>query len=160
LRFTLPFAKFETDISNEAGQTRLTAGHIVSKDYAIAQLWIGGNLTYLEQLCAVSFRDAGHHVKMFTYGEVGNIPDGIEVCDANDILPQEGFLTHERTGSPALHSDLWRYKLLEKHDDIIWADTDAYCVKRFKTPNGHFYGWESKTHINGGVLGLPRSRIF
>ncbi len=128
----------------------------MSKDYAIAQLWIGGNLTYLEQLCAVSYRDAGHHVKMYTYGEVGNIPDGIEVCDANEILPEKGFLIHERTGSPALHSDLWRYKLLEKHDDIIWADTDAYCVKRFKTPNGHFYGWESKTHINGGVLGLPQ----
>ncbi len=156
LRFTLPFAKIETSISNKAGQTRSIAGHIVSKDYAIAQLWIDGDLTYLEQLCAVSFRDAGHHVKMYTYGDVGNIPDGIELCDANDILPQKTFLTHERTGSPALHSDLWRYKLLEKHDDIIWADTDAYCVKRFKTPNGHFYGWESKTHINGGVLGLPQ----
>lgn len=131
-------------------------GHIVSKDYAIAQLWIDGNLTFLEQLCAASFRDAGHHVKLYTYGEVPNVPDGIEICDANDILPREGTLTHERTGSPALHSDLWRYKLLEKHDDVIWADTDAYCVKRFKSPNGHFYGWESTTHINGGVLALPQ----
>jgi hypothetical protein len=28
-------------------------------------------------------------------------------------------------------------------------------VKPFTTPTGHFYAWESKKHVNGGVLGLP-----
>lgn len=125
-------------------------------EYQIAALWIDGKLSYLEQLCLVSFKDAGHHVKLYTYEEVGNIPDGIEIADANEILPRESFLVHARTGSPALHSDVFRYKLLEKNDRTIWADTDAYCVKPFETPNGHFYGWESDTHINGGVLGLPK----
>ena len=127
----------------------------MSKDYAIAQLWIGGNLSYMEQLCAVSFRDAGHHVKMYTYGDVGNIPDGIEICDANEIMPLGDVIAHKRTGSPAPQADKWRYNMLAKTDDQIWADTDAYCVKRFTSDNGHFHGWESKRHINNGVVGLP-----
>ena len=127
----------------------------MTKDYAIAQLWIGGALTYMEQLCAVSFRDAGHHVKMYTYGEVQNIPDGIEICDANEIMPMGPVIAHKRTGSPAPQADKWRYNMLAKTDDQIWADTDAYCVKKFTTPNGHFHGWESQHHINNGVVGLP-----
>jgi hypothetical protein len=125
-------------------------------EYQIAMLWVEGPLSYLEQLCAVSFRDAGHHVKLYTYGKVTHIPDGIEVTDANEVLPQTNFLTHERTGSPALHSDLFRYHLLAGTERTIWADTDAYCARAFETPNGHFYGWESDKHINGGVLGLPQ----
>ncbi len=133
----------------------LIAGQGVAKEYAIAQLWIGGALTYMEQLCAVSFRDAGHHVKLYTYGDVANIPDGIEVCDANEIMPMEGVIAHKRTGSPAPQADKWRYNMLAKTDDQIWADTDAYCVKRFTSSTGHFHGWESPHHINNGVLGLP-----
>ncbi len=125
------------------------------KDYQIAQLWIGGSLSYMEQLCAVSFRDAGHHVKMYTYGDVGNIPDGIEIADANEIMPLGNVIAHKRTGSPAPQADKWRYNMLAKTDDQIWADTDAYCVKKFTTKTGHFHGWESPHHINNGVVGLP-----
>jgi len=129
----------------------------LAKEYAIAQLWIGGNLSYMEQLCAVSFRDAGHHVKMYTYGDVGNIPDGIEICDANEIMPLGNVIAHKRTGSPAPQADKWRYNMLAKTEGQIWADTDAYCVKQFTSPNGHFFGWESAHHINNGVVGLPQN---
>lgn len=125
-------------------------------EYTIAALWMEGPLSYLEQLCLKSFVDAGHrNVVLYHYGPLQNVPEGIELADANEILPQTNFLKHERTGSPALHSDLFRYKMLEKSRNTIWADTDAYCVRKFDTPNGHFYGWESDKHVNGGVLGLP-----
>jgi hypothetical protein len=125
-------------------------------EYQIGALWIGGDLSYLEQLCLVSFVHAGQHVKLYTYGDVTNAPKGVELADANSIMPQTGFLRHERTGSPALHSDLFRYHMLAKNDRMIWADTDAYCVKPFTTPTGHFYAWESDHGLNGGVLGLPQ----
>lgn len=125
-------------------------------DYRIATLWIGGDLSYLEQLCLKSFLDAGHHLTLYSYEPIGNAPAGVEHADAHAILPQTGFLRHGRTGSPALHSDLFRYHLLNKCDRTIWADTDAYCVKRFRTATGHFFAWESETGINGGVLGLPK----
>lgn len=125
-------------------------------EYQIAALWMEGSLSYLEQLCLKSFVDAGHHVKLYHYGPLENVPDNIELADAAEVLPRTDFLTHQRTGSPALHSDLFRYWMLKQNDRTIWADTDAYCMKTFETPNGHFYGWESKSHINGGVLGLPQ----
>jgi predicted methyltransferase len=109
----------------------------------------------MEQLCAASFRDAGHHVKMYTYGDVGNIPDGIEIADANDIMPLGNVIAHKRTGSPAPQADKWRYNMLAQCKNTIWADTDAYCVKPFTSSNGHFHGWESARHINNGVVGLP-----
>ncbi len=128
----------------------------MSQDYEIGALWIGGALSFLEQLCLVSFVDAGHHVKLFTYGEVQNVPKGVEIADGNDVLPMDNALVHKRTGSPALQSDRFRYHMLAQNDHMIWADTDAYCVKPFETPNGHFYAWESPHLVNGGVLGLPR----
>jgi hypothetical protein len=128
----------------------------MTTDYQIGALWIGGTLSYLEQLCLKSFVDAGQHIVLYTYEGVTNAPDGVVLADANDILPQTGFLRHERTGSPALHSDVFRYHMLAKNDRMIWADTDAYCIRPFTTPNGHFYAWESEEGLNGGVLGLPQ----
>lgn len=126
------------------------------KKPVIAMLWMEGPLSFLEQLCIKSFLDAGHRTLLYHYGPLENVPDGVELADANDILPRTNFLTHERTGSPALHSDLFRYRMLAKSDNTIWADTDAYCMKPFETKTGHFYGWESDKHVNGGVLGLPK----
>ena len=60
------------------------------------------------------------------------------------------------TASSATPAPAARRRRLARTDDIIWADTDAYCVRPFTTGNGHFYGWESEHHVNNGVLGLPR----
>ncbi|MXQ07028.1 glycosyltransferase family 92 protein [Alphaproteobacteria bacterium GH1-50] len=125
-------------------------------DTQIAMLWMRGRLSFLERLCVQSFLDAGHHVVLYSYEPVEEVPDGVEHRDAGDILPEDGFLVHERTGSPALHSDLFRYRLLANSDRTIWADTDAYCHRPFRTFEGHLHGWESPWDINGGVLALPR----
>ncbi|WP_211785268.1 hypothetical protein [Falsirhodobacter algicola] len=123
--------------------------------YDIALLWMRGSLSFVEKLCVKSFLDAGHRTILYSYEPIGNVPEGVELRDASDVLPEEGMLVHERTGSPAPHADLFRYRMLAQHENLIWADTDAYCVKPFETTNGHYHGWESPTHINVGVLGLP-----
>ena len=111
----------------------------MAQDYQISSLWIGGALSFLEQLCLRSFVDAGHAVRLYAYEPIPNVPDGVEIADARPVLSQDGFLRHGRTGSPALHSDLFRYHLLAQCDRTIWADTDAYCVRRFETRTGHFF---------------------
>ena len=127
----------------------------MTKEFKIGMLWVEGPLSFLEQLCIVSFLDAGQHVRLYVYNDVPNVPKGVEVCDARDILPTEEFITHARTGSVALHSDKFRYRMLAKYPDIIWADTDAYCVRPFTTESGHFHGLESKNSVASGVLRLP-----
>ncbi|MEL6646098.1 MAG: hypothetical protein AAFQ05_00105 [Pseudomonadota bacterium] len=128
----------------------------MSVEYRIGMLWMEGPLSFLEQLCVKSFVDAGHDVTLYHYGPLQNVPEGVTLADANTVLPKDEEILHARTGSPALHSDLFRYRLLEQEDRMIWADTDAYCAKPFTTPTGHFFAWESDKHINGGVLGLPK----
>jgi hypothetical protein len=128
----------------------------MQREYQVGALWIGGELSYLEQLCLKSFVDAGQHIVLYTYDGVTNAPEGVELADAAAILPPADVLRHARTGSPALHSDLFRYHMLAKCDRMIWADTDAYCVRPFTTDSGHFYAWESEDGVNGGVLGLPQ----
>ena len=125
------------------------------KEYEIGMLWVEGPLSYVEVLCAQSFLDAGHHVKIFHYQDVQNVPDGVELVHGNTVLNIDNFIQHGRTGSLALFSDVFRYHLLKQNTGMIWADLDAYCVKPFETETGHFFGWESAHHINGGVLGLP-----
>lgn len=126
------------------------------REYQIGMLWIDGSLSFLEQLCIKSFLDVGQHVRLYTYGPVTNVPEGVELRDAREVLPEEEILLHNRTGSPALHSDKFRVQMLAQEQDIIWADTDAYCVKPFTTENGHLHGWLAPHEINGGVLALPK----
>lgn len=125
------------------------------REYQIGMLWIDGALSFLEQLCIKSFLDVGQHVCLYTYGDVPNVPEGAERRDARDVLPDDNILTHIRTGSPAVHADKFRYRMLAQQQDMIWADTDAYCVKPFTTENGHFHGRLAAHEINNGVLRLP-----
>ena len=125
-------------------------------DHQIAMLWMRGRLSFLEQLCIRSFQDAGHHVVLYSYEDLAGVPAGVECLSATEVLPERDDIVHSRSGSPAPHADLFRYRLLAGADRTIWADTDAYCCRPFETESGHFYGWESDHEVNIGVLGLPR----
>lgn len=127
----------------------------MSERRQIAMLWVNGPLSYLEQVCMVSFLDAGHPLTLYTYDDVTLVPDGVEVRDARTILPDADFVVHERTGSPAPQSDKFRYRLLAAQDGVIWADTDAYCLRPFEPVNGHYYGY-LEGQVATGVLALPR----
>lgn len=128
----------------------------LTMEYRIASLWIKGNLSYLEQLCLLSFKHAGHDVTLYSYEPLGNVPEGIETADAADILPGANILQHRKTGSPALFANLFRYELMRKTDRTIWVDTDMYVRKPLQTTDGHCFGWESGDSINSAVLRLPR----
>ena len=128
----------------------------MSPDYQVAALWIGCKLSFLEELCLKSFVDAGHHTILFTYEGTENVPDGVEIRDGAEIMPNLNVIRHGRTGSPAPFADKFRYRMLAQLDRTIWADTDAYCCKPFVTATGHFHGYEKEGEVNNGVLGLPK----
>lgn len=121
----------------------------------IATLWIGGRLSWLEQLCLKSFADAGHKITLYSYSPIDNIPPGVLAGDANDIYPGEPMLRHARTGSPAIHADMWRLHLLAK-TDAIWVDADMYCHRPFAFESPYVYGWEKPGLVCNAVLGLPK----
>ncbi|MEN8887607.1 MAG: hypothetical protein ABF243_01920 [Celeribacter marinus] len=121
----------------------------------IASLWIGGRLSWLEQLCLKSFADMGHHITLYSYEPIPNVPTGVHVGNAEDIYPSTPMLRHARTGSPAIHADMWRLNLLKKTDKI-WVDADMYCYRPFDDPSGFVFGWEKPGLVCNAVLGLPR----
>lgn len=122
----------------------------------IATLWIGRKLSWLEQLCLKSFVDAGHKITLYSYTPIDNVPPGVAVGDANDIYPSTPMLRHARTGSPAIHADMWRLHLLAKTDNI-WVDTDMYCFRPFKFDSPYVFGWEKPGLVCNAVLGLPNN---
>lgn len=121
----------------------------------IATLWIGPRLSWLEQLCLKSFADQGHRVTLYSYGDIENVPEDVIKGDAADIFPGEPMLRHARTGSPAIHADMWRLHLLAK-TDAIWVDADMYCYRPFDFAGGYAFGWEKPGLVCNAVLRLPK----
>ncbi len=99
-------------------------------------LWIGPRLSALERLSLRSFLAHGHPVRLFTYGDVEGIPEGVEHHDGREILPDTSLFTYAEgfgRGSYAAFSNLFRYKLLLEHGGI-WSDADVVCLRPFEFP--------------------------
>ncbi len=120
----------------------------------IGMLWIGPKLGIIEQLSLLSFLEHGHAITLFTTETVSGVPLGVTVKDANEIFPSKTILRHHKTGSAALHSDLFRYALLAK-TDLMWVDLDVLCIRPYRPHNGYVFGYEDENTINGAVLRLP-----
>ncbi|ATF17743.1 Glycosyl transferase family 2 [Phaeobacter gallaeciensis] len=130
--------------------------NIMSDLPVIASLWIGGNLSYLEQTCLKSFADHGHRTLLYTYETVDNCPPGVELMDANRIFPASDFIRHKVSGSPAVHADAFRYKMISMQN-VIWVDADVLCVKPWDFQDQWVFGWEKTGRlVCNAVLGLPR----
>lgn len=99
----------------------------------IQGLWIGGELSIMEQLSIRSFLAHGHEYHLYTYGDVKLVPSGTVIQDGNEILPASQVFTHQSgwgMGSYAGFADLFRYHLLRQKGGW-WADTDVICLKPF-----------------------------
>ena len=128
----------------------------------VASLWIGGSLTWLEQLCLKSFVDHGHPTVLYTYGEVQGVPEGVVVKDGREVVDTDAFVTHAKSESVALFSDLFRFHMIKKIPGIIWIDTDIYCHRPIDFEDPRLYGFEVDEpglggRVNGAVLRLPES---
>lgn len=88
--------------------------------------WAYGEFSMLERLAAASFVANGYRLKLWSYGEIGNVPQGVERCDARGVVPESRVFTYH-DGSYAGFADLFRYTLLSREGGL-WADTDVICL--------------------------------
>ncbi len=123
----------------------------------VGTLWIGGALSWLEQLCLKSFVDAGQQITLFSYHDIPNVPEGVLRRDGREVLQTETFLKYERKDSYALFADLFRLHMLRACPGMIWVDTDVYCHRPMRYGDDHVFGLElpDSPRINNAVLGLP-----
>ena len=123
----------------------------------VGTLWIGGALSWFEQLCLKSFVDRGQKITLFSYEDIPNVPTGVIRRDGREILNTETFLKYEKKDSFALFADQFRLHMIQQNPGMIWIDTDVYChrpmdfdsdyVMGFELPGGH--------RVNNAVLGMP-----
>ncbi len=119
-------------------------------------LWIGDRLGWLERLCLTSWVARGHPAVLWTYNDVSGVPAGVELRDAGDIIPRADVVYHRATGSPALFSDRFRYRLLMR-GDLIWADTDILLLRPHLDDRDYVFAWEDRIAICTAFLRLPPS---
>jgi len=118
----------------------------------IHSLWIGDRLSPIERLTALSFMRHGHKFVLYVYREVQDVPSGVELRDANKVIPLgEVFLSH---GSYAHFSDWFRWKLLRMNGGV-WVDMDVVCLRPIDLNIDIMFGFESVNLPNVSVLGFP-----
>jgi len=116
-------------------------------------LWIGEALGPVERACLKSVLRHGHRHSLYCYDRPEGVPDGVELRDASEILPQSEVFFH-RDGSVAMFADWFRYEL-QRHGLGTWVDTDVYLLRPLDGDRPHLFGREAPDLINNAVLRIP-----
>lgn len=116
-------------------------------------IWIGSELGHIQAACLRSFVRVGHRTVLHCYQPPTDIPLGVEVADAAELLPQSQLIRHAESGSYALFSDLLRYRIL-KEGLGLYVDCDVFCVRSIPDEE-YIFGWSTAKAINGAVLKVP-----
>lgn len=124
----------------------------------LASFWVGGQLGPVEIASLRSFRRYGHPVTIYSPSRMDDLPEGVIWGDASEIMPSQKILLHWKSQSPALHSDLFRYQLIEKTDKI-WVDLDVVALRPLDFDTEWVFGYETPGEVNGAVLRLPKSSL-
>ena len=129
----------------------------------IQGLWIGPELSVMEQLSISSFLRNGHDYHLYVYDDVKNIPAGTVVMDANEILPATRIFQYKRSPSYAGFSNYFRYKLLLERGGW-WVDTDTIGLKPFDFPEQYVFSSEISSWgfevVNSGAIKAPGSSVM
>jgi hypothetical protein len=102
---------------------------------AFATFWAGATLSAYEAACLASFVRHGYALTVYSYGAIDNLPPGIGLGSAADIVDQRFMNAYLIKGQPSLShfSDLFRYWLFKK-TPLIWVDSDLYLLRAFDIP--------------------------
>ena len=77
-----------------------------------------------------SFLAHGHPYHLYAYDAIDNVPAGVDVRDAREILPDSAIFRYSEFDSVAGFSNFFRYKLLLDRGGW-WVDTDLVCLRPF-----------------------------
>lgn len=122
----------------------------------VGTLWIGGELTWLEQVSLKSYVDKKQDITLFHYGPIQGVPDGVKLRDGREIIDTDDFIKYEQKDSFALFADWFRLHMIHKCPGMIWIDTDVYCWQPMTYDEDEVFGRElhGKKRVNNAVLGM------
>lgn len=156
LELEVALNKMKSHVEIEPATLSTTAGNSM-----IQGLWVGDNLSVMEQLCIRSFLRHGHRFRLYAYGPVQNVPRGAEICDANEIIPESGIFRYSN-GSFAGFANFFRYKLLLERGGW-WVDLDTICLKPFDFSQEFVFSSEMHHEtpvVDSAVIKVPKGAEF
>jgi hypothetical protein len=119
----------------------------------VASLWIGEKLHYLNLLCLTSHLRHGHTVTLYCTDKVTNVPTGVMVRPASEIMEINREVVAQTSAS--FLSNVFRYKMIQK-TDAVWIDCDAFCHRPFPDDMQNiFAGHGFRGALNCGVVYIP-----
>lgn len=131
----------------------------------VANFYWDGNLSIFEKSSLMSFVKNNFRVNLWTYSSPEDVPNGVNVKDANEILDESwiGKYVFEDPSKSSnkniytLFSDLFRVKLVSEGHGW-WFDLDCFCLKDEKyfqelaSKNIFVMGKENEEEVNASVL--------
>jgi hypothetical protein len=118
----------------------------------VRTLW-HGEVSVYEELSLLSFLQHGHEVELYSYQPVA-VPDGVKLCDANEILPEAQIFSYSQgpaKGSFAAFSNLFRLKLLYERGGI-YSDADMLCLRPLHSLPDGTVGRDRDKWLNGAFM--------
>ncbi len=116
-------------------------------------IWVGSALGPVHAACLSSFVAVGHRTVLHCYSPPTDVPAGVEIADARELMPESAIICYRKSGSYSLFSNLYRLKILEAGLGL-YIDCDVYCLKPIPDQN-YIFGFETDKQLNGAVLKLP-----
>lgn len=128
----------------------------------VQSLWIEDEIGLIQRMCYNSYTQNGHTVHLYTYGTINNLPPGIVLKDANEIIKRKQVFKDFRS-SYATFSDWFRIELLH-HCGGWWVDSDTICLKKFDLIDDYAFATEVNQDqtiaICNAVLKMPKGSLF
>jgi hypothetical protein len=88
-------------------------------------VWVKGPLSTMERLGISSFLKNGHEFHLYTY-DCPNVPYGVIVHDANEIIPANRVF--KLYGTHISFTDHFRYEMMLRHGGW-YTDLDVVCLR-------------------------------
>lgn len=123
----------------------------------LCTFWAGRASPY-QTLCIASWVAQGHDVVVYTADTDIKLPPGARRRPAEDVLDLGGRIHRYKNGfgarSPSLHSNLFRYRLVERGD--WWLDTDVVMLRAELPETDFFLARQlNKDSLGIGIMRLP-----
>ncbi len=123
----------------------------------IQSLWIGSRLSKLERMCVESYLRHGHPFFLYVYDQVGNVPDGVHIRPADEVVSRENIYQFQNLAN---FSDYFRYRLLQEAGGF-WVDLDNFCLRPYDFSAPYVFSSQrpsarsQDSEINAGVIKVP-----
>lgn len=127
----------------------------------VRSFWHGPPLNPYLLICLHSFVRRGCRVEVFSYAQDPGFPEWIIARDAREIVPAQTVLVYRKgqgAGSPSLHSNLFRFALLDRLGGW-WIDTDV-ALLRGPLPSAPYFFAVEQDHFANSVMKFPKGHAL